>query len=535
MAGGDPGGAVAMSAMRPVVLHGCTGWLHVPDRPRALGVVLCPALGREARWSYRAMRQLADRLAASGMPTLRFDYPGTGESPDLPAWEEPFDAWRQSVHEAVDWLRAQTGIDQVGLCGLRFGALLAADVAATRHDIAALALLGPILTGRTCTRELRIASFGGEDDDGPVHGIEVDGLVLPDATLARIGTLDLRAAEPPAGRILILDSGSRADALAGHFRSQGVPAALEPFAGIDAMMRPGTSNEVPHAALGLAAAWLGAAVDPAQPAPTLRPMPSLQTLTQPEWRERVVQFGPDARLAGVLCEPAGGAGSGRATLIPNTGGEPRSGIGRFGVHLARSLALAGTASLRFDFAGLGDSVLPDDAASHPYQTGRGVDIAAALDLLQSAGYRRLGGVGVCTGAYHLLHAAGGDPRLQHLALLNLVTARWRPGDAVEVPQRALGHGLAPSGPQPVGSEETRQPIEAVLDQGVRLLLLYGQGDPGLAALEADFGTGGRDLGSRATIRVEAAIDHTLSRRTMQDRVIGAVSGFLLEQASLVRA
>ena len=515
--------------MQPVVLQHCTGWLHIPDRPRGIGIVLCPALGREGRWSYRAMRDLADRLAAAGSPTLRFDYPGTGNAPDAPKFTEPLAAWRQSVHDAVDWLRTQTGLEQVALCGLRFGALLAAEVAASRTDIAALGLLSPILSGRTCARELRLAAFGGEGDEGPVDGIEVDGMQLANQTLATLASLDLKGCDGlPADRILILDDGTRAAALATRFEALGGQVALRSFAGYPAMMRAATSNQVPHDDLDVAADWFGAL----SAEPSSRPLADRTTLRAAGVYEQTLQFGPDRSLVGTLCEPVNRSGSGQAVLITNTGGDGRAGIARFGVRLAQSLAREGIASLRFDFGGLGDSAVPSGVAGHLYQTPRTGDIRAAMDTLQAAGYRRLGGIGLCTGAYHLLHAAFDGLRFEHLALLNPVTFRWQPGDVVEVPQRALGHARIDT-PQSRW-DGAASAITGVLDRGTNLLVLLGQGDPGISALEASFGPGGERLVARtgATVRFERGIDHTLSRRAMQDRVAAALTEFLMVEPAM---
>src|SRR5476651_2484753 len=70
--------------MTPVSFDGCFGWLHIP--PARLNsdttVLVCPPLGCEALRSHRSLRALADDLATAGYPTLRFDYPGTGDSCD---------------------------------------------------------------------------------------------------------------------------------------------------------------------------------------------------------------------------------------------------------------------------------------------------------------------------------------------------------------------------------------------------------------------------------------------------------------------
>jgi hypothetical protein len=50
------------------------------DAPGA-AVLLCNPFGQEAIRCHRAFRLLSARLASSGIPSLRFDYFGTGDSP----------------------------------------------------------------------------------------------------------------------------------------------------------------------------------------------------------------------------------------------------------------------------------------------------------------------------------------------------------------------------------------------------------------------------------------------------------------------
>ena len=64
--------------MIPVVFDGCFGWLHPAAGNR--GVVLCAPHGYEELCVHRQWASLAERLAAAGLPTLRFDYRGTGNS-----------------------------------------------------------------------------------------------------------------------------------------------------------------------------------------------------------------------------------------------------------------------------------------------------------------------------------------------------------------------------------------------------------------------------------------------------------------------
>jgi exosortase A-associated hydrolase 2 len=124
-------------------------------RPR-LGLVYLPPFAEEMNRARRMAALQARRLANLGVDVLVPDLFGTGDSAgDFGGarWE----TWRDDVGRAVAWLGER--IDgQVGLWGLRLGALLAADVAAADPDrIACLVFWQPVLSGdRHLTQFLRL-------------------------------------------------------------------------------------------------------------------------------------------------------------------------------------------------------------------------------------------------------------------------------------------------------------------------------------------------------------------------------------------
>src|SRR5471032_768897 len=196
--------------MTPVTFNGCFGWLHAPRDGAGsdVGVVICTGLIQDALLAYGSLRVLADDLAAAGYTTLRFDYPGTGDScDDAVERDGHWVAWQRSVDQAANWLRATTGAKRLVLTGLRLGTTLAALAAARREDVAALLLFEPVVTGRNYVRQLllEVEMLSG------VRPTKGEDLYLREfhfasATLDQIGEVDLRKLTLKAGTHVALCS-----------------------------------------------------------------------------------------------------------------------------------------------------------------------------------------------------------------------------------------------------------------------------------------------------------------------------------------
>ena len=112
---------------------------------------------------HRHWRALAQRLSEQDLPTLRFDYPGTGDSADDDETPDRVRAWVESISDAVRTLRRVAGIERVALVGLRMGAMLATAAAEEIDDLSALVLLAPIGSGGDLfPRTARLGEDAGE-------------------------------------------------------------------------------------------------------------------------------------------------------------------------------------------------------------------------------------------------------------------------------------------------------------------------------------------------------------------------------------
>ena len=417
---------------------GLFGWLHLP-RPAlppgtgtgqapvpSLGqvsrvAVICPPIGPEYTRSHRTLRHLADRLARAGIPALRFDYEGTGDSIGDDTAPARLEAWRRSIATAVGEARARTGCESVCLIGVRLGATLAA-LESAGADL--LVLWNPVVKGRTYARELQaMAMTSGSPQHQGDDAIDSAGFRISRETLDALKALDLaKSPFPPDKRVLIVDR----DDLPGD---TSLPADDRiAAAGWNEMMADHQFTVVPEAALASIVDWIGRepsgsnATAPHALAAT--PAPAMTFTESPQ------QFGADDHLFGILTRPAGATTKPTAILL-NAGSIHHVGPHRLYVHLARELAQRGHPVLRFDFEGIGDSVLRRPGTeNHPYEITAIADLEAAIAHLEEhEGAKRFVLIGLCSGAYHVFKA-GLDLRevdIVRLIAINPWYFEWREG------------------------------------------------------------------------------------------------------------
>ncbi|HEY1229489.1 MAG TPA: alpha/beta hydrolase, partial [Ramlibacter sp.] len=127
----------------------CAGWYHAPTTPwHDLAVVLCPPIGFEAVSSYPTQVQLAMALADAGLPVLRVDYHGTGDSAGDSSSPDRVEAWLASIEAAGAQARLRSGATEVALLGIRLGATLAVEAARRLGGVDSLLLWAPCASGK---------------------------------------------------------------------------------------------------------------------------------------------------------------------------------------------------------------------------------------------------------------------------------------------------------------------------------------------------------------------------------------------------
>ena len=457
--------------------HRLFAWLHRPAVQAApgLGLVICKPFGFDALCAHRSMRAFAEAAVELGLPALRFDYRGTGDSDDMDPSADQIDVWQQDVAAAVSELRRQTGVQRVCLLGLRLGALLAILAAAGSEAVKAVMVVAPVLSGRRYLRELRTTQLAAaepgtvirNDPQGAgVGAMEVSGFSLSAATVAHLSQLDLSApAEPPASDVLIID---RDDLPGARGWSELLPAlgvrtryvALPGF--VEMVMTAPHLAVIPQSMLAAMREWLrslpgavsapspgGAESHPGRGEP--RPPATVLTLVSNESRsdaapsEHPVLLGAQRTLFGIVTKPAAAEPRRRAVILLNAGATYHIGSGRMYVSLARRWARRGYVVLRMDLAGLGDSATrPGAADNEVFPPAALEDVRAALEFLrQHYQVREVAVGGLCSAAYHALRSAVAGLPVNRLLMVNPQNFVWNEaemrGDLVEVVRDFCGY------------------------------------------------------------------------------------------------
>jgi hypothetical protein len=260
-------------------------------------------------------------------------------------------------------------------------------------------------------------------------------------------------------------------------------------------------------------------------------------------KESATQFGPEGRLAGIVTEPAEGAGR-RACVLVSAGLLPKAGPFRLYAELARRLAQGGVVTLRFDLGGIGDSVQAHPGLALRERTE--LEIRAAIEHLRARfALDELTLGGLCSGAEDSLRAAAANPSVTSVVLIDPFAYRtpgwfWRHAlhraarrslralRLYEPPERALAaDGAAP--PKVVEyrymqREESAPILRELIARHARLHFFYTAGvreafnHP--SQLRAAFPE--LEFGDRVTVDFFPHLDHTQllaeDRRTLVESV-----------------
>ena len=456
-------GAVAITATRdlehgvpsylPLDPHPALVFVHLPLRTPYLstGVLICPPFGWEEVCSYRARRTWAQTLAHAGLPTVRLDLPGSGDSGGSPRSAGLLDLWTSALHSTAEWLRAVSGCQRVAAIGIGLGGLLACRAMASGAPIDDAILWSVSARGRTALRELQahaaiaMAPFADEREQQPPlpdGDLELMGFMVSSETAASLRRLDVTGLELPNAdqrHVLMLErDGLRVDdRLLDYFRANGASVEVASTDDYEALVAHPQSARAPIKTIARSVSWLTERSAQSEKEPdggTLAQLLECEPTTLLDHggariRETVINFDTRVGLGvAILSEPVTGRLEPLTLVLLDSGALRRIGPSRTWVEIARESAANGVATVRLDIAGVGDSdgderlLVHDDAL---YEQDRGAELGGFLDQLAGRGLpSRFALTGLCSGAYWALHGALRDQRVVAAVMVNLYAFFW---------------------------------------------------------------------------------------------------------------
>lgn len=569
----------ARSASFPLTFDGTVG-LFSPARgaARRVAVLFVSPWGLEEMCGRKFFRILAERLAENGFASLRFDYPGTGDSLADDVEKIDLQVWLDSFSTAATRLKQLSGCDRLVVVAQGVGATVAIKALEAGADCEAIALLAPVVSGRSYTRE--IAAMAQMINDKlqitePVAtgaGLTMAGLSMSEGLVGDIKKIDLMKVDACSARMAIVFCRSERPADAAftdHLATLGVDVRPAPFDGYAKLTTNPTVAVVPDEVVGDLLAWMTDRYPEQGAAWDVLP-PSCGSHGGEGFLEQPTRLGADGRMFGILCGPSAQMiEQPVSVLLLSSGYDRMSGWGRSSVKLARALAQQGISSLRFDCANVADSPpVPGLEGQVLYEPAQLDDVSAALDLLTE----RMPGVriiaaGRCSGAYLALQAAWTDDRIDGVVAVNPETFEWQPGrsveDALDNPTQSMDHyvsnlwrlstfrriargevdllskarqvssGIGRRLLRPLvwltGGLTARERVvcagfRTLAQRGVSVKLLYSPGDIGLEEFGHFFGAGGGQLVrfSGMSHAVVAGADHNFTPRQARDTYLDAI-------------
>ena len=269
-------------------------------------------------------------------------------------------------------------------------------------------------------------------------------------------------------------------------------------------------------------------------------------------KEEALLFGKTGSLVGIISdpyEPKHGKNH-PAVILLNAGLVHRVGPNRLYVRLARALAANGFVAFRFDFSGIGDSLVRYD--NLPFDKSAVDEVQDAMDLLTEVRQiNRFLLLGICSGAENALNTARRDPRVIGAAPINpggddsqlwgtYIKSRRYWKTVLFDPKRWLNALLGRVNFRSMGinlnalfirkksvsraASDVAADLQALTQRGVDLLHIFSSHDAGLAYFDIVLNSSTGKLNGSGKLKVERIpqTDHTFSTLRSQQLLLNII-------------
>ena len=503
------------------------------------------------------------------------------------------EAWLASVRRAVEAMRGIEGVEGVAIAGVRIGATFALETATHLDIAKLVLWEPSAGAFYAREMEILASSSPQPKklptEDG---GVVAGGFWLSKATLADLGKLDpekMAIRGTPDVMLVYRDDRRPSPRLGAYLEKHGCAVTSVQLPGHKEMMVMPQKSAVPNALLAAIREWtversrVAEGGNGAAAGPELTPTAKAGGL-----RWTALRFGSAKHLFGVLTEPEGGSKMEVPPVLLLTGGvTPRTAGNNSYITLAKRLAKKGHSVLRMDVSFIGESSTPTGAPGHdtdPFPPSILDDARAGLERIgaEVSPTTKVWIYGLCSGAYAAFHTARAAPRTKGAFFVNperfelggagnaddaSATAAAPPMAAVDQIEqmnrywqvmrdpkawkkllsgkadvrylanvlRSRAGSLIASASERIGSKLGRAPkglaggFHGLVTSGVRVHLVFSEGDPGHAAVVAELGARYDELLEKGLgVKIFAGADHNFhemdSRADMIDWVESVIHG-----------